>query len=175
MVDTQAALSSLENLKISDREVKHELTSRLLKITRQLGDGAQAKVYEAHTEQDSQTESFAVKVFSDFRRVGTEASAEREFEIMRKLEGNENVLQAAEFVKGKGRLQIPRNIQRDEYDVMAKYRTGVDTQDSATYMTMELCKQDLFDLIATKGQITNEPLAKYLFKQVCNGVEALHN
>ena len=77
-------------------------------------------------------------------------------------------------MRGKGKLQIPRNIQRDEYDIMAKYRTGVDEQDSASYMTMELCKQDLFDLIASKGPTTSEPLAKYLFKQICNGVDALH-
>ena len=92
MVDTQAALSSLENLKISEREVQQETTPKLVQVTRMLGDGAQAKVYEAHFEQDSQTDSFAVKVLNEFTRVGTEASAEREFQIMQKLDGNENVL-----------------------------------------------------------------------------------
>ena len=42
-------------------------------------------------------------------------------------------------------------------------------------MTTELCKQDLFDLIAGTGQAKTESMAKYIFKQICNGVGALHN
>ena len=42
-------------------------------------------------------------------------------------------------------------------------------------MTTELCKQDLFDLIASKGPAQNEPLVKYIFSQICEGVSALHN
>ena len=41
-------------------------------------------------------------------------------------------------------------------------------------MTTELCKMDLFDVIAEKGPITNENLVKYLFTEICNGVNALH-
>ena len=42
-------------------------------------------------------------------------------------------------------------------------------------MTTELCKQDLFDLIAGTGQAKTESMAKYIFRQICGGVEALHN
>ena len=42
-------------------------------------------------------------------------------------------------------------------------------------MTTELCKQDLFDLIASKGPAQNESLVKYIFSQICEGVSALHN
>lgn len=41
-------------------------------------------------------------------------------------------------------------------------------------MRMDLCKQDLFDLIASKGALENESLIRYLFTQICNGVDVLH-
>ena len=39
---------------------------------------------------------------------------------------------------------------------------------------MELCKSDLFDFIASKGTLESESLIRYLFTQICNGVDVLH-
>ena len=64
----------------------------------------------------------------------------REFEILQKLSGNENVLKATEFVRGNGKIRIPRNIPKDEYDTLYKYRTGVEKDEKASYLLMELCK-----------------------------------
>lgn len=41
-------------------------------------------------------------------------------------------------------------------------------------MSMELCKQDLFDFIASKGALKNEPLIRHLFSQICDAVDTLH-
>ena len=40
---------------------------------------------------------------------------------------------------------------------------------------MEMCKEkDLFDFIVDKATSVNQSMAKYLFKQICEGVDALH-
>ena len=40
---------------------------------------------------------------------------------------------------------------------------------------MEMCKEkDLFDFIVDKASSVNQSMAKYLFKQICRGVDALH-
>lgn len=41
-------------------------------------------------------------------------------------------------------------------------------------MNMELCRSDLFDLIASKGAIKNENLIRHLFTQIGSAVGALH-
>ena len=143
-------------------------------MTRKLGDGAQAKVYEAHFEGENNVNSFAVKTFSSAYAKLNDGAISREFEILQKLNGHDNVLKASEHARGNGKLQIPRSIPTDEFDSMARFRSGMDLTEEASYMTMELCKQDLFDLIAEKGPVQNQSLAKYLFKQICSGVSALH-
>ena len=102
MVDTQAALPSMEKLQISERSIQLESSPKLLEVTRQLGDGAQAKVYEAHFENESIENSVAVKVFNNLTLGSTELAAEREFQILKALEGHENVLKASQFVRGNG-------------------------------------------------------------------------
>ena len=39
---------------------------------------------------------------------------------------------------------------------------------------MELCKKDLFDYISEKGPVENDAIIRYLFAQICNGIDALH-
>ena len=82
MVDTQAALPSMEKLQISERSIQLDTSPKLLEVTRQLGDGAQAKVYEAHFENESIENSVAVKVFNNLTLGSTELAAEREFQIL---------------------------------------------------------------------------------------------
>ena len=113
-------------------------------------------------------------MFNKFTLECNEIAAVREFEILQKLSGHENVLKATEFVRGNGKIRIPRNIQKDEYDTLYKYRTGVEKDVKASYLLMELCKQDLFDFIIKNGKAPNESFAKYIFREICAGVEALH-
>lgn len=42
------------------------------------------------------------------------------------------------------------------------------------YLTMELCHTDLFSYIC-KERISDDRLLKYMFRQLCSGVQALHN
>ena len=65
-------------------------------------------------------------MFNKFTLECNEIAAEREFDILRKLNGHENVLKATEFVRGNGKIRIPKNIPKDEYDTLYKYRTGVE-------------------------------------------------
>ena len=90
-----------------------------------LGAGSQAKVYEAYFEGDNVVNSFAVKVFNE-KTVGGKDAIDREFEILSKLNGHENVLKASEYARGNGKIEIPRNIPKDENDPYARFRSGVD-------------------------------------------------
>ena len=174
MSDSKAALPSLDSLEISEGLSGKTEAPKEIEITKQLGDGAQATVYEAHYRGENNVNSFAVKVFNS-SPVNGDSAVEREFEILKKLNGHENVIKASEFARGNGKLQIPRSIPKHEYDSLARYRTGFEEKESATFMAMEKCKQDFFDLISEKGPISSEPLVKYLFRQICSGVDALHN
>ena len=49
-----------------------------------------------------------------------------------------------------------------------------DYLESDKYMTMEMCKMDLFSLIQTTGAIKENSMIRYIFTQICNGVHSLH-
>ena len=145
----------------------------MLLVSKKLGDGASAKVYKADYPENNCENSIAVKVFNDSKE-NKNGAPEKEFQILKQLESNPNVLQAHDFVKGKGKLQLPRSIKRNEFDVYAEYRHGNETVENVDIMTTELCKMDLFDVIAEKGPIKTEKLVKYLFTEISNGLNALH-
>jgi len=73
------------------------------------------------------------------------------------------VLQAHDLVRGNGKVQIPRNLKRNEYDNFSEYRQGIDSLEKVNFMTTELCKMDLFDVIAEKGAIAGDSMVRYLF------------
>lgn len=61
-------------------------------------------------------------------------------------------------------------------DTFAKYRTGSTIEKDATYITMELIKNgELFDVIKATGGLKNLALTRFLFKQLCEGVQHIHS
>ena len=60
-------------------------------------------------------------------------------------------------------MQIPRNIKRNVYDNFCEYRQGIDSLEKVNFITTELCKMDLFDVIAEKGAIAGDSMVRYLF------------
>ena len=117
-----------------------QINPRMLTVSKKLGDGAQAKVYKAHYEDDKVVNSFAVKLFNEGSLGNRNGAPEKEFAILKQLDGHANVIKAHEFVRGNGTVQIPRSIPRDEFDTFSSYRQGIDTEEKASYMSMELCK-----------------------------------
>ena len=103
MSDSKAALPSLESLEISEGSGEKTEAPKEIEITKQLGDGAQATVYEALFRGENSVNSFAVKVFNS-QPVNGDSVVEREFEILKKLNGHENVIKASEFARGNGKL-----------------------------------------------------------------------
>ena len=131
-------------------------------VSKKLGTGLHSDVYEALFEQDSD-QIFAIKVFNREAILHKEL-IQCEFDILKKLEGHENVMKAFEYVKESGKIKIPRCIPVNDFDVFASYRTGYDLKENASYMTMEICKKDLFSFICINGPISDQPLAKYLLR-----------
>ena len=160
--DQAAALPETNRPKPEPIVVK--TTENILLVSKKLGDGASAKVYKANYPESNcdNSDSIAVKHFNDSKE-NVNGAPEKEFNILQKLADNPNILKAHDFVKGKGKLQIPRNIKRNEFDTFAEYRLGVETIEEANYMTTELCKMDLFDVIAETGPVQNDQLARHLF------------
>ena len=169
--DQAAALPESSRPKPESTVVK--ATENILLVSKKIGDGASTKVYKANYPETNSEDSIAVKVFNDSKE-NVNGAPEKEFKILQQLAENPNVLKAHDFVKGKGKLQIPRNIKRNEFDTFAEYRIGVETIDEANYMTTELCKKDLFDVIAETGPVQNDQLARHLFSQISNGLSSLH-
>ena len=103
-----------------------QLSESDIVISKKLGHGASAKVYKAYYENFRSENSFAIKVFN--KHPGLDRGApEKEFKLLRKLANHPNVLNAYQFIVGKGKLKIPRNIKRNEYDTFHEYRTGLET------------------------------------------------
>ena len=80
--DNEAALPSLASLELQEKPICLPETPKLLQITRKLGDGAQAKVYEAHYEGENNVNSFAVKTYSKQYAKLNDRVIEREFDIL---------------------------------------------------------------------------------------------
>ena len=160
--DKAAALPDQTRSVAIPEPVPEKTSESILLVSKKLGDGASAKVYKADYPENNCENSIAVKVFNDCKE-NKNGAPEKEFQILQQLSGNSNVLVAHDFVKGTGKVQIPRSIKRNEYDNFAEYRQGNDTVSNVDYMTTELCRMDLFDVIAEKGPIKNEQLITYLF------------
>ena len=71
-------------------------------VSKKLGAGLHSDVYEAFFERDSD-QFFAVKVFNS-EAIVHEELLQREFDILKKLDGHENVMKAFEYVKVKGKI-----------------------------------------------------------------------
>ena len=172
-IQDQAADLPMQTRKQLPEPVPEKTSETILLVSKKLGDGASAKVYKADYPENNCDNSIAVKVFNDSKE-NKNGAPEKEFQILQQLEAHPNVLKAHDFVKGKGKLQIPRNIKRNEHDVYAEYRNGNETIENVDIMTTELCRMDLFDVISENGPIKTEKLTKYIFTEISNGLNALH-
>ena len=115
-----------------------------------------------------------MKLFSNNSLANRNGTPENEYELLSKLDYHPNVVKVYDFIRSKEQVQIPRNIPRDENDTFAKFREGNIEHDNASYITMELCKKDLFDLVAEVGPLKDDSLIRYIFSELCSGVDALH-
>lgn len=132
-------------------------------VSRLLGDGGQAKVYEATSPSRPEIGSLAVKVFDKFSIANANGAPLREYNLLRKLDDNVNIVNAYNFKPYTSDLQLPTKTAKTM------------CSDNAGYMSMELCENgDLFDLISKRGAIPDTDLLKHLFLQVCNAVNGLN-
>ena len=59
--------------------------------------------------------------------------------------------------------------------MFAKWRQGFETKPARFAMALELCNRgDFFEFISTVGRVSDQRLLKFLFLQVCKGLNGLH-
>ena len=128
----------------------------MLIVSKKLGGGAEANVYEARF---AGTETaLAVKIFKPANLIRRPDTAEKEYKLLKQFSDHSNVLNVYDFAKGDGKVQIPNEIS-DDFDVLSKASNDTHTSnENATYLTMELCKMDLFDLVTRKVACKDEML-----------------
>jgi len=72
-------------------------------------------------------------------------------------------------------VQIPRSLPQYPGDLFAKWRQGNETKTARFAMALELCKHgDFFEFVSKVGRVSDQKLLKFLFLQICKGLNGLH-
>ena len=99
---------------IPERQVEKKFTA-----IKKLGHGAQAIVYQAKYEFESDLEeTFALKVFNEGRMNGRDCF-EQEVAVHQILDGNPNILKLIDHSVSQATVSVPRNIPEHENDQFA--------------------------------------------------------
>ena len=88
---------------------------------------------------------------------------------------NENIMPIQAYFETGTHVSVARNIPRDDNDQFAKWRQGYEQIVGKPVMVFEECRYgDLFNFVRAHGEIRDAQFLKYLFLQVCQGLNALH-
>ena len=144
-----------------------------------LGRGAQASVYQAHLTNEvhdsdlNPTESYAIKVFEGPVQLLSDITSE--VQVHQQFGNHQNIMPLKAFYENSSEVKVPRNIPRDDRDQFYKWRQGYESVVGKPVMVFEECRYgDLFNFVRAQGEIRDPKFLKYLFLQVCQGLNALH-
>ena len=104
-----------------------------------------------------------------------EEEIRREIHVHKQLAGHPNIVSMYKHTYKSATLKVPRNIPLHDNDMFATWRKGCETTQRQSVMALEHCTHgDFFNYIQNTGGVKDLKLLKYLFLQVCRGVDALH-
>ena len=140
-----------------------------------LGSGGQGSVYlatrgELHGDEilgaaDQRSvqlpkQKYAIKIYEKH----LSQDAKSEIGVLEMLKDEPHFVKIYKACKGDGQVFVARNIPKNEYDTLAKYKKGYEVVKNRWVTCMEHCKHgDLFDLLQSGGAIQDDRLLRYLF------------
>ena len=99
----------------------------------------------------------------------------REFDILSKLKDEPNVLQVFEYHEARSFDKVKHESEKDVKNDSEKKHLERQLANKAVCISTELCENgSLFDFVACRQGIQDDLLLKYLFLQICRGIQSLH-